>query len=357
MSANDIAMDEEAANAPVLELRDVEKHFSRNASLLGQLKNWFLPENNEPIRAIDGVDMALEPNQVQGIIGESGCGKTTLLDTIIGLYTPSAGEIMFNGTPSSEFSKKNWKNFRRNVQIVFQDPFSSLDPKLTVREILKEPLQIHNLERDDQKVKEVLEDVKLDPPEHYIDRLPRQLSGGEMQRVSIARSLILEPDVLLADEPTSMLDVSTQVSILHLLRDLSSTHDFSMIYVSHDLSTVSYICDRVNVMYLGRIIESAPTSELIENPKHPYTQNLIKAIPIPDPSVTRERTELSGRPPDPSDLPQGCRFKDRCPERMPKCDKTPSMIADKDKDHNVACHLYSSHVMEPAYNLNTGDSS
>ena len=299
---------------PVLELRDLNRHFDPTSNIVESLRSRFFGEEQSPIRAVDGIDLELSNNEVQGVIGESGCGKSTLLLTLMGQYSPTEGEIVFDGKPVSEFGKADWKEYRQRVQIIFQDPFNTMNPHFTVRETLMEPLRIHGLPRDEERVIQVLEDVRLDPPERYLDRKEAQLSGGEKQRVAIARALILEPEVLLADEPVSMLDVSTQASILRLLSDLTDQYDVSMLYVSHDLSTVSYVCDSINVMYLGRIVESAPTRELLNDPKHPYTQALLQAIPMPDPHYGREWTQLPGAAGDASSLPAGCRFKDRCPE-------------------------------------------
>ncbi len=332
---------------PVIELLDLKKHFDPTASVLDTIKELVTGQEREWIKAVDGVDLQLQPNQVQGVIGESGCGKSTLLFTLMGKYPPSDGEFRFDGQPVSEFSKADWKEYRRRVQIIFQDPFNTINPHFTVRQTLTEPLKIHDEAYDEERLLQTLRDVELQPPEKYIDRYESQLSGGEKQRVAIARALILEPDVILADEPVSMLDVSTQASVLRLLRDLTSKYGVSMVYVSHDLSTVSYVCDRINVMYLGRIIESSPTRELITNPKHPYTNALLKAIPIPDPHFERTWTDLEGTPSDPSNLPGGCRFKDRCPERMEICDERPEfreMVGDVDRQ--VACHLYYDHEAE-----------
>jgi peptide/nickel transport system ATP-binding protein len=330
---------------PIIELDGMEKHFDQSASVVEAVKNRLLGQESPKVRAVDGIDLTLERNQVQGVIGESGCGKTTLLKTLMGLHDPTGGEYRFDGKPVSEYDKSDWKEFRRRVQIIFQDPFNSLNPKMTVRESLKEPLRVHNLGDHEERILNVLEEVELQPAEKYLDRYPKQLSGGEKQRVSIGRALILDPDVILADEPVSMLDVSIQASILNMLGDLVSERDVSMFYISHDLSTVSYVCDRVNVMYLGRIVEDAPTEKLLREPKHPYTRALIGAIPIPDPDFGRERTDLRGTASDPIDLPPGCRFKDRCPERMPICDRRPLDVqADDDgTDHDVACHLYYDH--------------
>lgn len=329
----------------IMELRELERTFDQTNSFMDTLRSAILGKDIKKIRAVDGVNMELYKGNVQGVIGESGCGKTTLLETLMGLYSPTDGEIFFDGQPTSEFTKSDWREFRRRVQIIFQDPFNSMDPKYTVRETLKEPLKIHNIGKKEDRIYEALEDVKLNPPEKYIDQVPQQLSGGEKQRVSIARALILEPDVVLADEPVSMLDVSTQAAVLEDLSDITDNRDVAMFYISHDLSTVSYICDQVNVMYLGRFVESAATHELLSNPKHPYTQALINAIPIPDPHYERERTSMQGSPSDPIDLPEGCRFKDRCPERMDVCDTTPLYIdaGERDQEHRVACHLYYDH--------------
>ncbi len=328
---------------PLLELRNLEKHFDQETSIISATMNYI--RGNEPprIRAVDGLDLKLMPNEVEGVIGESGCGKTTLLLTLMGLHDHTDGELIFDGKPVSEFDKADWKEFRRRVQIIFQDPFNSMDPKLSVREALMEPLEIHNVGNKQKRVHEALERAELNPPEQYLDRLPSQLSGGEKQRVSIARALVLEPDVILADEPVSMLDVSTQASVLNLLSDLTDELGVSMLYISHDLSTVSYVCERVNVMYLGRFVENAPTQRLLDDPKHPYSQALIGAIPVPNPHVKRERTDMTGTPSDPIDLPGGCRFKDRCSERMDICDVSPIDWEMDGGQREVACHIYYDH--------------
>jgi len=337
----------------LLEVRDLQKRFSLSSSIVDTIKSTVTGASRPEIRAVDGVSFALAEEEVIGVIGESGCGKSTLLKLLMGLHDPSDGAILFYGektatpVPLSEFNKKEWKNYRRNVQIVFQDPFNSLDPKLTVRETLSEPLEIHDIEVGEQKIKNMLSQVELNPPEKYIDRVPENLSGGEKQRVSIARALMVEPDIILADEPTSMLDISTQASLLKLLRNLTDDFGVSIIYISHDLSTVSYVCDRVNVMYLGRIVESAPTEEIVNDPKHPYTQALINAIPLPDPEMKRARTQLDGAVGDASQLPTGCRFKDRCPDQFEACDKVPPDIAiEGDSNREVACHLYNENVKD-----------
>jgi peptide/nickel transport system ATP-binding protein len=323
---------------PVLELDEVHKYFNTERGIIDTILR---REVNE-IPAVDGVSVSLAENQTIGVIGESGCGKTTLLRCIAGLYDLTGGSIRYEGDDISEFDSRAERAYRRNVQIIFQDPFNSLNPKKTVRKTLLEPLRIHDVENREERVYDILRQVELNPPERFLDKYPRELSGGELQRISIGRALILEPDVILADEPVSMLDVSTQAAILKLLSRLTDEFDTSMLYISHDLSTVSYICDTINVMYLGRVIERAPTLELLDDPKHPYTQALINAIPVPDPHNERERTQLKTSPPDPGELRRGCRFKDRCPERMEVCDTKPEDVR-VGEQWEVACHLYYDH--------------
>lgn len=334
-------------NPPLLELQEVSKEFSQTTSVISSLMNlaWGIDESG--VTAVDKVNLEVLEGEVHGIIGESGCGKTTLLKIIAGLHSPTRGDIRFRGDDISQFDKSAWKKYRSEVQMIFQDPFNSLDPKYTVAETLAEPLKIHGEQDIHKRIVEVLEEVKLDPPERYMDRLPRELSGGEKQRVAIARALILNPKLILADEPVSMLDVSTQAAILQDLEEIANNLDVAMVYISHDVSTVSYVCDVVNVMYLGRIVERAKTSELITNPQHPYTKAMISAVPIPDPFFEREPTKLEGRPGDATNLGEGCRFKDRCTERMDVCDITPAFVnTEGDARHQVACHLcYDHHEM------------
>lgn len=322
---------------PLLEIENLKKYFEQSEGIIDRLRG-----NVDEVQAVDGVSMTLRENESQAVIGESGCGKTTLIMTLMGLEEPTDGTIRFKGTPVSEFTKQDKREFRRSVQMIFQDPFNSLDPKFTVEETVREPLEIHDLDNKDERVKRMLSEVQLNPPERYLNQFPDQLSGGEKQRVSIARALVIEPDIIMADEPVSMLDVSTQASILELLNQLMDDMGVSMIYISHDLSTVSYVSDQVNVMYLGRIVERAPTLELVEEPKHPYTQALVSAIPRPDPYFERGRIELQGNPGDPINMGEGCRFRDRCPERMDICEKTPKFL-EVEEGHETACHLYYDH--------------
>ena len=325
------------SDQPVLEINNLEKYFDQSTSILDTL----LRRRQGQVQAVDGVSLTLEENDSQGLIGESGCGKSTLLMTLMGLHEPTGGEIKFRGEDLADFSRSDWKEFRSNVQIIFQDPFNSLDPKMTVKESLLEPLKIHNMDNKDERVRRALRQAELNPPERYLNSVPSQLSGGEKQRVSIARALVVDPEVILADEPVSMLDVSTQAAVLELLSELIDDLGLSMLYISHDLSTVAYVCEQIHVMYLGRIVESAQTLDIVEDPKHPYTQALIDAIPVPDPHHARERVQIDGSPRDPVDMGGGCRFRDRCPERMEVCEKTPEFI--NEGDRQVACHLYYDH--------------
>lgn len=324
--------------SPLLELRGLEKHFTQQVGL----KDLLLRNEKPPVQAVDGVSFVLKENESKAIIGESGCGKSTLLKTLMGLHDHTGGQLFYKGRDTDGFVDSDWKEFRRNVQMIFQDPFNSLDPKKTVRSTLRQPLNIHNIDNQDERIHDVLKEVELNPPTKYIDRFPSQLSGGERQRVSIARALILDPDVILADEPVSMLDVSTQASILRKLKELIETKDVSLLYISHDVSTVSYVAEVIKVMYLGRIVESAPTEQLLSEPKHPYSQALISSIPVPDPTYDRERPQVNGAPRDPIGIGEGCRFRDRCPERMDICDTTPEYL-ETAEDHKVACHLCYEH--------------
>jgi len=327
-----------SADRPVLEIDNLQKYFRKKQSFLDTV----LRRDPELVQAVDGISFDLDDNEVVGVIGESGCGKTTLLMTLLGLYEKSGGDVRLHGKSYDEFTKTEQREFYRSVQVIFQDPFDSLDPKKTVEQILRIPLKVHDMDDQDRRIREALEMAELRPPGRYLDQYPDSLSGGEKQRVSIARALVLEPEVILADEPVSMLDVSTQASILKLLSNLIKEQDVSMIYISHDLSTVSYICDTINVMYLGRIVERAPTLELLEDPKHPYSQALINAIPVPNPHADRQRTQLEGSTPDPIGIGEGCRFRDRCPDRMDVCEKTPAFL-EVEPGRRTACHLHYDH--------------
>lgn len=325
-------------DGPLLETVGVETHFRRGTNVIDTL----LRRKQSFVNAVDGVSLTLGEDEIKGIVGESGCGKSTFLKTVGGLIEPTGGEVRFRDRPLATMDRADRLAFHSDVQMIFQDPYNSLDPKMTVHQTLREPLVVHNLDDRDERIHRVLERVQLNPPERFLHKRPHALSGGERQRVSIARALILNPRVLLADEPVSMLDVSTQAAILKMLLELSDDLDISILYVSHDISTVAFLCEEINVMYLGRIVESGPTMDVVEDPKHPYSQALINAVPIPDPHYDRPFTQLEGATPDPIDIGEGCRFRDRCPERMEICGKTPLTVA-TDDGRAVACHLYYEH--------------
>lgn len=335
---------------PILRTDRLEKYYNQETTPIEVLQNKLTGSSTQPVKAVDGVDLTFHRNEITGVIGESGCGKTTLLETLIGLHEPTGGEIYFNGNPTSDFSKEDWHEYRRRVRIIFQNPYEAMNPKFTVRRALTEPLSIHGIEEDDDRVHEVLEQVNLTPPSQYLDMYEDQLSGGEKQRVAIARELIVDPDVILADEPVSMLDVSTQVAILRLLKRLATENEVSVIYISHDISTVSYVCQNLNVMYLGKVVESAPTRELLNEPEHPYTRELVQAVPVPNPDHDRTRSNVAGNPPDPVNLSAGCNFKDRCPDQMDICDADP-VLYPTSETHQAKCHLHYDH--DQSIDMNT----
>ncbi|HSF83562.1 MAG TPA: ABC transporter ATP-binding protein [Anaerolineales bacterium] len=295
------------------------------------------------VHAVDGVSFELGRGEVLGLVGESGCGKSTLALTLLGLETATQGEIVFDGQQVTHLSGSGLKAMRRHIQMVFQDPYESLNPLMTIGEIVAEPLKVHGLARDkaerDQRVRKAMEDAGLKPPETFLQRYPHELSGGQRQRVVIAGALVLEPAVLLADEPVSMLDVSIRAEILNLLADLRLTRGISILFITHDLATAAYFTDRVAVMYLGRIVELGPTMQVLASPAHPYTRALLSVIPVPNPRQRQERIILQGDPPNPIDLPPGCRFHPRCPLAQSICKQQDPQLHQVGSDHEAACLL------------------
>ena len=272
---------------------------------------------------MDDVSFDLGRGEVLAVVGESGCGKSTLALTLLGLETPSAGKIIFEGNDVTSVSGKEQKALRRHIQMIFQDPYESLNPLMVIGEIIAEPLKVHNLAPDKAeraaRVRRALEDSGLRPAENFVNRYPHELSGGQRQRVVIAGALVLEPTLLLADEPVSMLDVSIRAEILNLLADLRANRGISIVFITHDLATAAHFTDRVAVMYLGRIVELGRTRQVLANPTHPYTKALLSVIPVPNPRQRRQRIILEGDPPNPIDLPPGCRFHPRCPIAQDIC--------------------------------------
>jgi oligopeptide transport system ATP-binding protein len=292
------------------------------------------------LRAIDGVDLEVFPGEALGLVGESGCGKSTLAKVAVGLQKPSEGSVLLDGR---ELPERRDRRLQRRVQLVFQDPTLSLNPRLTVGQVLTELLVVHRLVPRIAVAARVAELLTLvDLPAHMVDAYPRRMSGGQRQRVAIARALALEPDVLVADEPVASLDVSVQATVCKLLDRLRTELDLSLLFISHDLSVVHRLCSRVAVMYLGRIVEVAPTEELFANPQHPYTRALIDAIPRLHERRSEAIAQLEGDPPSPVDLPVGCRFRPRCPLSFDACGQDPALLpatTDQRGVHAVACHL------------------
>ncbi|MDT0424859.1 ABC transporter ATP-binding protein [Streptomyces evansiae] len=313
---------------PVLEVRDLQRHFTATKGT---------------VRAVDGVSLTIGPGEVVGLVGESGSGKSTVGRCVVRLDQPTGGTVRINGTDVTTLSRRALRPLRKDFHLVFQDPSSSLDPRMSVRQIIAEPLRLHRLadrKGAAEKADALLAQVGLRP--ELGDRSPHELSGGQRQRVSIARALSVDPSLLVADEPTSALDVSVQAAVLNLLADLQRERGFGCLFITHDLAAVEYLADRIAVMYLGRIVEQAPAAELFAAPKHPYTQALLSAAPVPDPEEqrTRERIVLGGDLPSPLDPPPGCHFHTRCPLATDRCrTETPALRALSGSTREVACHL------------------
>jgi oligopeptide/dipeptide ABC transporter ATP-binding protein len=321
---------------PLLEVRDLSMHFELRGGLARRLRR----QPNAVLRAVDGVDLELARGEALGLVGESGCGKSTLGRCIVGLYTPTGGEIRYEG---AELQEKRDRATRRRIQMVFQDPYSSLNPRMTVKQMLSELLRAHDMvpkAQIDARCSELLDLVGLGA--RSLDAYPRQFSGGQRQRVSIARALALEPELLVADEPVSALDVSVQATVLNLLEELRQKLGLTLLLIAHNMAVVRHVCDRVAVMYLGRIVEAAPTDELFANARHPYTQGLLRAVPRLVPGRESTAAAVVGDPPSPIRLPSGCRFHPRCPvAQAPLCvDADPALGAGPGlAEHVAACHF------------------
>jgi len=322
--------------AATLEVVDLVKHFHTGRGLIG---------SGGTVHAVDGVSFSIAPGELLGLVGESGSGKSTVANCVIRLLEPTEGTIRLKGQDISHLSRRAMRPLRREMHMVFQDPYSSLNPRMTCGQIVGEPLRVQGAARGvqlDRKVIDLFDTVGLRSELRF--RYPHELSGGQRQRVGLARALSVSPELLIADEPVSALDVSVQASILNLLRDLQAGMGFSCLFITHDLATVEYLCDRVAVMYLGKIVESAPTKQLFASPQHPYTQALLSAALVPDPEVQRGRTRivLEGDIPSPLTPPAGCRFHTRCPlahESAPASEEDDPPLLEFARDHHVACHL------------------
>jgi oligopeptide/dipeptide ABC transporter ATP-binding protein len=322
--------------ATLVELRGVVKHFPVSRSL-GEIVRGAHPV----VRALEGVSFDIGAGDAIAIVGESGCGKTTLGRLMLKLTEPTEGSIAFDGAPLDGLSGDTLRAFRRQAQLVFQNPFDALNPRFTIYRAVAEPLLNAGIDKAEHmdRVASAFRRVHLPDLDRYLDKYPHQLSGGQLQRVVLARALVLSPRFLVADEPVSMLDVSVRAGILALMREVRDAMGLSAVYISHDLALVKYLCERTLVMYLGRIVEDGPTDEIVRRPRHPYAQALVAAVPVPDADQSRAPLPITGNVPDARDPPSGCHFRDRCPHAMARCaNETPALRAVAD-GHRVACHL------------------
>jgi oligopeptide/dipeptide ABC transporter ATP-binding protein len=321
------------AGRPLVEVRNLQVHFGIHRHRLGAPKAW--------LRAVDDVSFEIEPGETLGLVGESGCGKTTLGRTVIRLIEPTAGTIFFEQRDITQLNGRTLRSLRRGFQMIFQDPYGSLDPRFTVEDIIGEALDIHRLAGSSgarrARVGELLEDVGLEPS--LALRFPHELSGGQRQRIGIARTLAVEPKFVVCDEPVSALDVSVQAQIVNLLRELQRTRGLAYLFITHDLAVVEHISHRVIVMYLGKFVETGPAKNVCRNPKHPYTQALLSAVPTIDSESKRQRIILSGELPSPIDPPSGCPFHPRCPVAEARCKVEVPQLRTLTEGRTVACHL------------------
>lgn len=316
----------------LLEVKDLKKYFPVRGGVFSKVKNW--------VKAVDGVSFGIYPGETLGLVGESGCGKTTTGRCILRLLEPTSGEVVFEGQNILEYSRNEMRKLRKEMQIIFQDPYGSLNARMTVGDIIGEAFTVHDMARGKEraeKVKELLEVVGLDP--YHARRYPHEFSGGQRQRIGIARALALKPKLIVCDEPVSALDVSIQSQILNLLKDLQEDFGLTYLFIAHNLSVVQHISDRVGVMYLGHLVELAPRDQLYSSPKHPYTVALLSAIPIPDPDMRKARILLEGDVPSPLNPPSGCTFHTRCLKAVAECRESRPELRELSPGHFVACHL------------------
>lgn len=317
----------------MLEVENLKKYFPIKKGIFSKTIGY--------IKALDGIDFVLEQGQILGLVGESGCGKTTAGRVILGLMPPTAGRIIFEGTDLAELNLKEMRRIRRHMQIIFQDPYASLNPRMTVGNIIGEPLIVHRMasgQELEDRVEALLETVGL--AGQAKDRYPHEFSGGQRQRIGIARALALHPKLIICDEAVSALDVSIQAQVINLLEDLQSQFGLTYLFIAHDLSVIKHISSHVAVMYLGRIVEKTTTERLFANPLHPYTQALLSSVPVPDPLARRERIPLTGDVPTPINPPPGCTFRPRCSQAMHECKEIRPELQDIEPGHEVACLLF-----------------
>lgn len=326
--------DLQSEKAEIIQVKNLKKFFYGNKKLF---------QRERPVvKAVNDVSFGIREGETFGIVGESGCGKSTLGRTVIQLLKPTEGQVLYQGTDLSTLSAEEMRDIRQEVQIIFQDPYASLNPKMTVRELIQAPLDVHSQESREQKlekVRKIMSAVGL--REQDLRKYPHEFSGGQRQRIVIARALILNPKFVFCDEPVSALDVSVRAQVLNLMKDIQADLNLTYMFVSHDLSVVRFICDRVAVMYLGKIVEIADKHGLFDNAKHPYTEALLSAIPVPDVDVKQERILLEGDLPSSYDPPSGCQFHNRCRHATKYCSMVEPLLTKVEDEHSVACHLFS----------------
>ncbi len=323
-----------------IRVENLKKYFPVRAGILASLR----AKEAQMVKAVDGIDFRIPRGSTFGIVGESGSGKTTAGRVVLRLVEPTAGSVYFNGEDILKAGKEGMKKLRREMQLIFQDPFESLNPRMTIYEAVVEPLEIHGIGSSEEErrnlVAEALEEVQLIPPEDFLFRFPHELSGGQRQRVAIARALILRPKFIVADEPVSMLDVSIRTEVLNLMLDLQERFGLTYLFITHDLAIARYMSSRVGVMYLGRIIEVGAVRDVLDDPDHPYTQALMAAVPVPDAEKKRGDLPIRGETPQPINLPIGCRFNPRCPYAFDRCFKEDPILFTVEPGHGAACFLY-----------------
>ncbi|HZG82736.1 ABC transporter ATP-binding protein [Brevibacillus panacihumi] len=320
---------------PLLEVKGLQQHFP--------IKGGFMKKTTGYVKAVDGIDLQVFPGETLGIVGESGCGKSTTGRTILRLLEPTSGEVWFDGKDLAKLPKEEMRRMRKDLQMIFQDPYASLNPRMTIKQILMESLMVHNIGTPAERLKtieEIIEIVGL--RKEHLNRHPHDFSGGQRQRIGIARALVVKPKLIIADEPVSALDVSIQSQVLNLLKDLRKEFNLTLMFISHDLSVVKHLCDRIAVMYLGRIVEIADKRTLFENPSHPYTRALLSAVPVAKPRQKRERILLTGDLPSPANPPSGCTFHPRCPYATDICKSKVPSLSDIGAGQLVSCHLVQS---------------
>ncbi|MGY3717777.1 ABC transporter ATP-binding protein [Sutcliffiella cohnii] len=327
-------------NTPLLEVGELKTYFP--------IKSGLLQRTNGYVKAVDGITFSLNEGDTLGLVGESGCGKSTTGRSILRLIEPTSGSIKYNGSEVTTMDKGTLRKLRKDMQIVFQDPYASLNPRIQIGSIIEEALSTHNIGQNAKERKEMVMDLleKVGLNRTAYERYPHEFSGGQRQRIGIARAIAVNPKLIIADEPVSALDVSIQAQILNLFQDLQEQMGLTYIFIAHDLSVVKHISDKIGVMYLGRMVEFASKDDLFSNPSHPYTQALMSAVPVPDPTVKKERIILTGDVPNPSNPPSGCTFHTRCSSCMDICTKIAPRSIELSPGHVVSCHLYDPENMQ-----------